>query len=94
MTGAEILVPNKRMMLTELADKTGVLLNLDTKFYYTLNQTGVFIWKTITEKSEISISHVVDKLCDVFDVEREQADSDINVIVNEMIDEKLVDLVS
>lgn len=34
-------------VLTELQDGTGVLLNLQTRFYFTLNATGVLAWKLL-----------------------------------------------
>jgi len=39
--------PNPRCLLTELEDGTGVVLNLETKFYHTLNATAVCVWKTL-----------------------------------------------
>lgn len=34
-------------LLTELRDGTGVLLDLSTRFYFTLNRTGVLAWKLL-----------------------------------------------
>jgi hypothetical protein len=34
-------------LLTELPDGTGVLLDLTTRFYFTLNRTGVVAWKLL-----------------------------------------------
>jgi hypothetical protein len=34
-------------LLTELRDGTGVLLDLSTRFYFTLNRTGVVAWKLL-----------------------------------------------
>lgn len=34
-------------VLTELQDGTGVLLNLQTRYYFTLNATGVLAWKLL-----------------------------------------------
>lgn len=34
-------------VLTELQDGTGVLLHLRTRFYFTLNATGVLAWKLL-----------------------------------------------
>lgn len=36
-------------VLTELKDGTGVLLHLGSKHYYTLNATGVLLWKLLAE---------------------------------------------
>ncbi len=41
------LTASEDALLTELADGTGVVLHLGTKFYYTLNRTGVLCWKRI-----------------------------------------------
>ena len=35
------------IILTELQDGSGVLLDLRTKFYFTLNRTGVAVWKLL-----------------------------------------------
>jgi hypothetical protein len=45
------LKPSDDVMLTELKDGTGVLLHVGTKFYYTLNPTGVLAWKLIADGS-------------------------------------------
>lgn len=37
------------VILTELRDGTGVLLDLRTRFYFTLNRTGVLVWKLLGE---------------------------------------------
>jgi hypothetical protein len=36
-------------VFTPLADGTGVLLNLDTLFYYSLNRTGLVLWQRIED---------------------------------------------
>jgi hypothetical protein len=41
------LRPSPDVLLTELADGSGVLLHLRTKFYYALNRTGVAVWKRL-----------------------------------------------
>ena len=39
--------PHPQVLFTEIDDGSGVLLHLDTKFYYTLNATGVVVWKAL-----------------------------------------------
>ncbi len=48
----EILRPNPQVVLTEMRDGTAVLLHMDTRFYFTLNATGVFVWKLLASKRE------------------------------------------
>jgi hypothetical protein len=38
---------NRDVILTEMKDGSGVLLDLRSKFYFTLNDTGVAVWKLI-----------------------------------------------
>ena len=46
--GSVATSPSSRdVILTELKDGTGVLLDLRSKFYFTLNDTGVAVWKLI-----------------------------------------------
>jgi hypothetical protein len=45
--GATFYLANRDVILTELGDGMGVLLHLGTKFYYTLNATGVAAWKAL-----------------------------------------------
>lgn len=49
----EVDVPGLRRsddaVLTELRDGTGVLLDLRSRFYFTLNRTGVLVWKLLGE---------------------------------------------
>lgn len=43
------LLRSDEAVLTELRDGTGVLLDLGTRFYFTLNRTGVLVWKLLGE---------------------------------------------
>jgi hypothetical protein len=52
------LKPSDDVMLTELKDGTGVLLHVGTKFYYTLNPTGVLAWKLIADGSATDVAAV------------------------------------
>jgi len=40
---------SEEAVLTELKDGTGVLLHLGSKHYYTLNATGVLVWKLLSD---------------------------------------------
>lgn len=53
---------NPDALLTELKDGSGVLLHLRTKFYFTLNQTGVAAWKLIAAGRAGSAEAVAEQL--------------------------------
>ena len=48
-----------------------------------LNETAAFLWQKATEQGDFSIESLADKLCEEYDVTREQAITDVNAIVNE-----------
>jgi hypothetical protein len=78
-------VPNPQVLFTELDDGTGVLLHLDTKFYYTLNRTAVFVWKLVCAGAPASPASLAPKLTEAFRVERDTAERDIAAVLDDML---------
>lgn len=78
-----------KCLLTELDDGTGVVLHLDTKIYYTLNETGVFVWKDI-ESSASTSDALLARVAETFDVEPAHAKSDIDALLGTLLAEGLV----
>jgi len=79
-TGSRKLHP--KCLLTELEDGTGVVLNLETKFYHTLNSTAVTLWKSI-ERGTVSNEELAQALVREFQVEQAQALTDVEVALVE-----------
>jgi hypothetical protein len=71
-----------KCLLTELEDGTGVVLNLDTKFYHTLNATAVTLWKSL-ERGARTSTQLASTLVREFEVDEAQALSDIAVALRE-----------
>ena len=78
-----------KCLLTELDDGTGVVLHLDRKIYYTLNETGVFVWKELAV-SPRGADALITRLVETFEVERERAQVDLNGILATFVSEGLV----
>ena len=89
MEPAPGVVQHDKCLLTELADGTGVLLHLETKFYYTLNATGVEVWKTLASgaKTEREVS---EKISQEFEVDVDTAAGDVSRILAMMLSEGLI----
>ena len=83
------ITPNSRVLLTEMPDGKGVLLDMETKFYYELNATGVFVWKQFGGRSQLA-ADLVQKLVAEFEVEPERALADLALLVEGLAAEKLV----
>lgn len=84
--------PSPEVLLTRLGDGTGVLLHLGTKFYYTLNRTGVVAWEAITKAKEgADREAIVDALVARFaGVDRGEAEADVDALLRELEAEGLV----
>lgn len=87
---APVPAPNPQALFTELDDGTGVLLHLDTKFYYTLNPTAVFVWKALASPAPRSVAAIAEDLTREFRVERTEAERDVALILAEMLADGLV----
>lgn len=81
--------PNPQVLFTELEDGTGVLLHLDTKFYYTLNATGVVVWKAIAEGVG-ERGAIAERIASGFRVEKDVAERDVAGILDEMLADGLL----
>lgn len=79
------------IVLTRLGDGTGVLLHLGTKFYYTLNRTGVVAWEEISRAQRADPDAIADVLVARFaGVDRTDARADAEALVRELEAEGLL----
>lgn len=79
------------VLFTDLEDGTSVLLHLDSKFYYTLNETGTIIWRTLMEQEGSGSSELAQTLASSqFDVEENTLASDIDSMFSEMVSEQIL----
>lgn len=82
---------NPRCLLTELGDGSGVVLDLDTKFYFTLNRTGVTAWNALAAQPEGATAEgVAMALVERFDVTADAALKDVLTLFNVMASEGLI----
>lgn len=79
----------KKIVYADLDPKEGVLLNLNTKNYYRLNETGQKVWQALAQgKNEEEIAK---DLSQQFEVEPEVALSDVKTMITKLKNEKLVE---
>lgn len=88
---APLPFPNPQVLFTEIDDGTGVLLHLDTKFYFTLNATGVVVWRALVERSEgADVTTVAERLVAQFRVTRDVAERDVAALLEQLRKDGLV----
>ena len=83
--------PDSDVVITELEGKEAVLLNLATKMYYTLNETGLRIWQMLS--SGRTLGEISETLSGEFDVTPEKAKESVFNLIGELTAEKLVKVV-
>ena len=83
--------PGPDVVITELEGKEAVLLNLATKMYYTLNETGLRIWQMLS--SGRTFGEISETLSGEFDVTPEKAKESVFNLIGELTAEKLVKVV-
>jgi hypothetical protein len=77
-------------VLSELPDGSGLILDLETKFYFTLNPTGLVVWKVLGDADGVTAADLAKALVDAFDVEPSTALDDVQNLLRRLLDEGLV----
>ncbi len=78
---------NPSVVCTEL-DDGGVLLNLDTKYYYNLNETGLRIWQ-VMDKFQ-NPPEIAEKLVNEYEVDVERAKVSVIRLMEDLEKEGLI----
>jgi hypothetical protein len=71
-------------VFTPLDDGTGVLLNLTTLLYYSLNRTGVAIWQELEETRPSKLDDLIASTYDRFDVDEDSARQHIGAFIGQL----------
>ncbi len=89
MSDAPVYSCSPRVVATALADGAGVLLHLDTLFYFSLNPTGLVVWRAL-ERGPATASALAAALVREFEVDLERAERDVQQLLDELAAERLV----
>jgi hypothetical protein len=71
-------------VLTAHLDDETVLLNMATKRYFHLNGTGQSVWLLLESGSDVDA--MTTHLCKEFDVDRETASAEVQLLLQEFVD--------
>lgn len=82
------LAPSTDVVLSEMQDGTAVLLHLRTKFYFTLNATGLFCWNQLEQGVEGD--RLPSLLAARFQVDEATARRDVSALLQQLTDEELL----
>ena len=82
------MVPFKDIVYTDFQGTGGILVDLNTKQYYRLNETGSLIWRGL-EKGN-TVDDIVSEMRTVYDVSSEQAEASVEKLILNLESRKLV----
>ncbi len=68
------ITPNPQVVETEISENEIALVNLDTKKIYSMNPTGIFIWRKL--KNGESPANIAKAMEQEFDVSQDKAQKD------------------
>ena len=83
-------VPHDHIVSTELDGGEGVLVDLNSKRYYQLNETAMLVWKCLEKRQ--TPQQIVEELTSVYDVTAEHAARSIENLLQSLQTRKLIAL--
>ena len=83
-----ILIPHEHIVFTEFDDREGVLVDLNAKRYYTLNETAMIIWRGLENKR--TRDEIIREITDAYDVTPEHAARSLDKLVASLQARKLL----
>ena len=89
-TSSRVAWVAKRSVFSSAVGSEIALLDNETNIYFTLNETGAFIWSVLQEP--MTISELCAAVCGNFEVETGQCEVDVAKIVSQLIDAGLIDM--
>jgi hypothetical protein len=84
------ITPSDDAVLTELKDGTGVLLHLQTRYYFTLNATGVQAWKLLASGARDPSELAASLVATFSDANPAQVRADVDALLASLVRESLV----
>ena len=82
------LRPRAEEVAAKVIDGEAILINLANGIYYSMDKVGGLVWEMV-EKG-YSLKEVVSAVVERYDVSREQAEADVQRLLEELLQENLV----
>jgi hypothetical protein len=81
-------LPYEHVLFTDLDGLEGVLVDLNTKEYYQLNETASLIWRGLEKRLPVSL--IAEEMVERYDVTLERAMASIETALRQFNEQKLV----
>lgn len=77
------------IIVTELDNSEAIILDMRTKMYFSLNETGLVIFKGI--KSKLTEDKIVEELLSVYDIDIDKARNRVNALINRLLSHNIIE---
>ena len=81
-------IPCEHVVFTDLDGIEGVLVDLNTKKYYQLNETATLVWRGLEKR--LPLDNIVDEIIRSYDVTPPRAFSSVQNLLRNLYAQKLV----
>ena len=88
MTSTNALLPQEHVVFTEFDAGEGILVDLNTKKYFQLNETGMIVWRGLEKKQ--TLEEIVGQITAAYDVTAEHAAESVRRLLDNLRAFKLV----
>jgi coenzyme PQQ synthesis protein D (PqqD) len=80
--------PNKEEVAAKVMDGEAILINLSNGIYYSMDKVGAVVWELV--ERNFSPEEMVASIVSRYEVETEKAQADVERLLKELVDEKLI----
>ena len=87
---AAITIPENQVICTEFEGGEGILVDLQTRRYYQLNETALLVWKSLENGTDID--EIVSQLTNDYDIDSAHALASVEGLVARLNAYRLVDV--
>ncbi|MDQ3473188.1 MAG: PqqD family protein [Acidobacteriota bacterium] len=88
MNTSATLHPHSHVVYTEFDGREAVLVDLNTKRYYTLNETAMLVWRGL-ERGQTT-ADIAREITDCYDVTAEQATASVERLISSLTAHRLL----
>jgi hypothetical protein len=80
--------PREEEVAAKVMDGEAILINLSNGIYYSMDKVGGFVWEMV--ESRQSVEEMVTGIVARYEVSREQAEADLALLMEELVQENLI----
>lgn len=81
-------VPTKDVVFTDFDNGEAMIVDLQTKQYYRLNETAALIWRSLENGK--GVNEIIEELQSRYEVSREHATSSVDALLSKLASRNLV----